>query len=143
MGCPAIAAENYELEGERCNKRNFAVHSHGRVRHYDPETGRWLSKDPILFAGGDTNLYGYVLNDPVNFIDPTGKSPLMLLIIALLTIGYDNLPAESLRELDHLLEQLKDDTQRNSQGNIESFLEVLTAHLVTASKDAIAKKADL
>ncbi|MCB0411731.1 MAG: hypothetical protein KDD22_04355, partial [Bdellovibrionales bacterium] len=24
-----------------------------------------MSKDPILFAGGDTNLYGYVLNDPV------------------------------------------------------------------------------
>jgi hypothetical protein len=31
-----------------------------------------LSKDPIRFNGGDTNLYGYVLQDPVNFIDPTG-----------------------------------------------------------------------
>lgn len=30
-------------------------------RHYDPETGRWISKDPILFKGGDTNLYGHVL----------------------------------------------------------------------------------
>lgn len=42
------------------------------ARDYDPETGRWLSKDPILFNGGDTNLYGYVLNDPINFIDPSG-----------------------------------------------------------------------
>lgn len=25
---------------------------------YDPEIGRWLSKDPIRFAAGDTNLYG-------------------------------------------------------------------------------------
>ena len=25
-----------------------------------------------LFAGGDTDLYGYCLNDPVNFIDPRG-----------------------------------------------------------------------
>lgn len=42
------------------------------ARDYDPEVGRWLSKDPILFNGGDTNLYGYVINDPVNFIDPDG-----------------------------------------------------------------------
>ena len=41
-------------------------------RDYDPDTGRWTAKDPILFAGGDTDLYGYVLNDPVNFIDPWG-----------------------------------------------------------------------
>jgi len=43
------------------------------ARDYDAETGRWTAKDPILFQGGDTNLYGYVLNDPVNFVDPNGK----------------------------------------------------------------------
>lgn len=43
-------------------------------RHYDSKTGRWLSKDPIRFNGGDPNLYGYVLNDPINFIDSTGKT---------------------------------------------------------------------
>lgn len=42
-------------------------------RDYDASIGRWLSKDPVLFGGGDTNLYGYVLNDPVNLIDPEGK----------------------------------------------------------------------
>jgi len=42
-------------------------------RDYDPETGRWTAKDPILFAGGDMDLYGYVLNDPVNLVDPTGE----------------------------------------------------------------------
>ena len=30
------------------------------ARDYDAEVGRWLSKDLILFAGGDTNFYGYV-----------------------------------------------------------------------------------
>jgi RHS repeat-associated protein len=42
------------------------------ARDYDPETGRWTARDPIDFSGGDTNLYGYVADDPVNFVDPTG-----------------------------------------------------------------------
>jgi RHS repeat-associated protein len=42
------------------------------ARDYDPETGRWTSKDPAGFSGGDTNLYGYVVNDPVNNFDPNG-----------------------------------------------------------------------
>ena len=44
------------------------------ARDYDPQTGRWTSKDPLGFGGG-TNLYRYVLNDPLNFIDPLGKLP--------------------------------------------------------------------
>ncbi|MBK8185392.1 MAG: RHS repeat-associated core domain-containing protein [Candidatus Competibacteraceae bacterium] len=40
------------------------------ARDYDPKTGRWTAKDPILFAGGDTNLFAYVNNDPVNGKDP-------------------------------------------------------------------------
>ncbi|MFA6095079.1 MAG: RHS repeat-associated core domain-containing protein [Candidatus Paceibacterota bacterium] len=42
------------------------------ARDYDAQTGRWTAKDPIRFAGGDTSLYGYVTNDPVNLIDPLG-----------------------------------------------------------------------
>jgi RHS repeat-associated protein len=42
------------------------------ARDYDPSTGRWTAKDPVFFSGGDTNLYGYVLNDPVNKIDRAG-----------------------------------------------------------------------
>jgi RHS repeat-associated protein len=42
------------------------------ARDYDPSTGRWTAKDPIRFNGGDTNLYGYVLVDPVNSSDPQG-----------------------------------------------------------------------
>lgn len=44
----------------------------GRARSYDAETERFTSKDPILFGGGDMNLYGYVANDPINFVDPSG-----------------------------------------------------------------------
>ncbi len=41
-------------------------------RDYDAYTGKWTAKDPIGFDGGDSNLYGYVLGDPVNFVDPDG-----------------------------------------------------------------------
>lgn len=40
-------------------------------RAYDPDLGRWLSRDPISESGGP-NLYGYVENDPVNYWDPQG-----------------------------------------------------------------------
>src|SRR5207249_10687129 len=42
------------------------------ARDYDAETGRWTAKDPILFAAGEPNLYGYVGNDPVNYTDASG-----------------------------------------------------------------------
>jgi RHS repeat-associated protein len=42
------------------------------ARDYDLNTGRWTAKDPILFVSGDTNLYGYVLNNPVNMTDVSG-----------------------------------------------------------------------
>jgi RHS repeat-associated protein len=41
-------------------------------RYYDPQGGRYTQVDPIGFAGGDVNLYGYVGNGPVNLGDPVG-----------------------------------------------------------------------
>ncbi len=42
-----------------------------RARWYSPETGRFVSEDPIGFDGG-INLYAYVGNDPINNLDPSG-----------------------------------------------------------------------
>ena len=42
------------------------------ARDYDPQTGRWVAKDPIRFAGGETNLYAYALADPINLSDAYG-----------------------------------------------------------------------
>ena len=36
------------------------------ARDYDASVGRWTSKDPIRFDGGQANIYVYVGNDPVD-----------------------------------------------------------------------------
>ena len=40
-------------------------------RWYDPSIQRWLNRDPIGIRGG-INLFAYVGNNPINFIDPLG-----------------------------------------------------------------------
>jgi RHS repeat-associated protein len=44
-----------------------------RARFYNSQTGRFISEDPIGFAGGP-NLYSYVRNNPIAYFDPLGLS---------------------------------------------------------------------
>lgn len=47
-----------------------------RARFYDPKLGKFLSEDPVGFAGG-VNFYGYVGNNPQRFTDPMGLFPFL------------------------------------------------------------------
>ncbi len=46
-------------------------HNYVRARWYDPETGTWLSPDPLGYRDS-SNLYAFAGGDPVNGRDPRG-----------------------------------------------------------------------
>jgi RHS repeat-associated protein len=43
-----------------------------RARYYSPLLGRFVNQDPLGFMGSGPNLYAYVLDSPMNLVDPTG-----------------------------------------------------------------------
>ena len=59
--------------------RTGLVHMNGRV--YDPRLGRFLSPDPIVgdpTSSRSWNLYSYVGNNPLSYVDPTGELEILV-----------------------------------------------------------------
>ena len=101
--------------------RDAGLVRHG-ARDYDPETGRWTAKDPIRFDGWDTNLYGYVFNDPINDIDPSGL--LLDLSSQSATIGIVSILGDILGILAFVLvavvkEKLNDECRKASKDQLK------------------------
>ena len=66
-----LARIRYRFQGREWSAATGLINF--RMRWYDAETGRWLSKDPISLSGG-LNLYSFCLNDSLSFIDPNGTA---------------------------------------------------------------------
>lgn len=64
-----LATLRYRFEGREWSAATGLINF--RMRWYDAETGRWLSKDPIGLSGG-LNLYAFCGGDPMNNSDPNG-----------------------------------------------------------------------
>ena len=63
---PALATLRYRFQGREWSAATGLINF--RMRWYDPDTGRWLSKDPIGLGGG-LNLYAFCGNAPVIICD--------------------------------------------------------------------------
>ena len=65
----ALATLRYRFQGREWSAATGLINF--RMRWYDAETGRWLSKDPIGLSGG-LNLYEFCGNSALNLLDPNG-----------------------------------------------------------------------
>jgi RHS repeat-associated protein len=56
-----------------------------RFRPFRPSSGRFIEEDPIRFRSGDMNLYRYVGNNTINFVDPYGLTSQNLRVLLALS----------------------------------------------------------
>ena len=71
MSFPNLTTEGFT--GHEADVELGLVNMKGRI--YDPKVGRFLTTDPVVsdpLSGQSWNPYSYVVNNPLNFVDPTG-----------------------------------------------------------------------
>ena len=68
---------------ERCTGNFGARTGH---RFHNPDTGRWLNRDPIQ-EGGGLNVYGFVQNQPSLLFDPDGRAIPIVIGGVVITVG--------------------------------------------------------
>ena len=92
FGNPLITAStvdnDFQYTGEQVDDETGLIYL--RSRYYDPEIGRFISRDS--FPGFDTstqslNRYTYVQNNPVRYTDPSGKVAPALIIGGAAVVG--------------------------------------------------------
>lgn len=74
-----------------------------KARYYSPQLGRFLSHDPIGYRD-NLNMYAYVNNDPLNYVDPTGMKADQVAGMA--------------KEAWDVTSDIRDDLARNAEQNI-------------------------
>ena len=117
---------------------------HFGAREYLPEAGVWLTPDPLGFAAGDTALYRYVFNDPVNLTDPSGNlafAPVMMGAFLAYKVASG---AMTIADLYYAAKDLLDPCVSDGDKMkrlAEMFGDALTGFLVGKGVGALAKKA--
>ena len=73
-----LAGGDFRFQGQWLESTTDLYHF--RARYYDPESGRFVSRDPvelIEYEPESSNPYQFVYNNPLIYSDPTGEFTLM------------------------------------------------------------------
>ena len=105
-----------------------------QYRHYAPQLGKWINRDPIEEDGG-LNLYGFLDNSSISSFDYKG----------LFRINYNNLTDQDVVKFEKALKDVKETCQKTVK-NIKAFrrgLEILCAKMMKEMNEgAMLRTAD-
>lgn len=100
------ASTTFQFTGEQVDPSGLV---YLRARYYDPLTGRFISKDPMLGTAGDPqsiNRYPYARNNPALLVDPSGNFFWAAVGIGLLVagvIGAANMIGEGINSWQNMM----------------------------------------
>ena len=87
-------AEDYKFNGKELDQSGLYYYG---ARFYNPATGRFITADTVTPGNGfdllGLNRYGYCLNNPIKYVDPSGHLP---------ELHLDNSNVEKAREKHHM-----------------------------------------
>ncbi len=119
---PSLTGTIFGFTGQRYDAE-IGLYNY-KARYYAPAVGRFLQPDPLGYAAGDMNLYGYVGNGPINWTDRTG----------LLRDDYMTVPIDPAKQMGYRF------VDKNLTGNhplqLQALLLTFIASLFTGATDS-------
>jgi hypothetical protein len=63
-----------------------SAHTYDLIKDYDPQTGQYVASNPVGSYGA-VNTYRYVRDNPLQYVDPTGKFEALAFIVPVVAVG--------------------------------------------------------
>jgi len=126
------SANSFQFAGQQNDGTGL---NYDRARYYSPNLGRFISQDPLGFAGGGSNLYQYAGDDPVTLTDPSGAQLLAgCAVSAGISVAYD-----WFRDvLNHRKTDWRQVIQDAAVACAEGFIMVGAGKLLSSATDVLA-----
>ena len=116
----ASGINNYLYNGKEIQEELDGQYDYG-ARLYDAEIGRWNVVDPLAEMHFNFTPYNYVLNDPINYVDPWGLDTVRVNEV----VWPDFRPNEDVIQLDEVVVNRSVKKENTTLDNIQTGLDVV------------------